>query len=549
MEITKVADVFNADPGDIIIYTITYKNIGTGAAGNVLIEDTIPADTTFVSSTPTNTSSSGDTYTWKFTNVVTGTYYIFIKVMVDTGTTDKTVLINDVTLDYTDTNNNAYSQESDSASVTVTAPILDIDKSADRKTADPGDVITYTIRYRNSGTGTAGHVWVNDTIPSFTTYVSSSPSYTSVSGDKYTWHFTNVPTGNYTIILKLRVDAYTADKTRLINDVTLDYTDTNNQTYKQESDKVIVTVTAPIMTVSKSADVSTADPHDVITYTITYKNTGTGAAGDVWIKDTIPPDTTFVSSLPSKPSVSGDTYTWHFTSVNTGTYIIELKVRVDTFTPDKSKLVNDVTLDYSDANGNMYSQEKDSVTVVVTAPIMEISKVADVALANPGDIIEYTITYKNTGTGVAGYVWVNDTIPGDTVHVSSTPAFTAASGNTYTWLFTDVNPGTYTIIQKVRVKTGTDDQKVLTNNVSLEYTAANGGPTYPPQYDGADVTVTAPVMSIQKTADIITVKTYIITDFRLRIAGEKWHNVELTPICNYLQCKSQSAQRRLQGSH
>jgi uncharacterized repeat protein (TIGR01451 family) len=207
---------------------------------------------------------------------------------------------------------------------------MSVTKESNVKTADPSDIITYTITYKNTGTGYAGHVWINDTIDAETTYVSSSPSYTSVSGDTYTWHFTNVAPGTYTIVLKVSVDAFTADKTIIENSVTLDYTDMNGHNYRQESDSVSVTVTAPIMSITKDADVSEADPGDVITYTITYINSGTGYAGTVWVKDTIPSETTYVSSSPTYTSVSGDVFTWKFTNVAPGTYYIKLKVRVDT---------------------------------------------------------------------------------------------------------------------------------------------------------------------------------------------------------------------------
>ena len=177
-------------------------------------------------------------------------------------------------------------------------------KIADVTTADPGDIITYTLEYENTGTGVAAHVWINDTLSNGTTYVSSVPAYTSVSGDTYTWHFTDVKPGTYKITLEVSVDVGVADGAQLINYATMDHTDANSNPYTQQEKYVTVTVTAPILTISKSADVSSADPGDIITYNITYRNSGTGAAGHVWINDTIPAETTYVSSTPGYTSVS-----------------------------------------------------------------------------------------------------------------------------------------------------------------------------------------------------------------------------------------------------
>jgi uncharacterized repeat protein (TIGR01451 family) len=540
--ISKEADVTVADPGDIITYTIEYENTGTGNAAHVWINDTIPGDTSYVSSNPAYTSVSVDTYTWHFTDVKPGSYKITLEVRVDIGTKDGIELENTVTLEYTDANGNPYQSQSDSVTVIVTSPILSISKVADTATADPSDIITYNITYINKGTGVSGHVWINDTIPAETTYVSSTPNYTSVSVDTYTWHFTDVPTGTYWIILQVRVDVGTPDGTTLINNVTLDYTDANgNQPYPSQDDSATVVVTAPIMTVEKISNVSTADPGDIITYTITYKNLGTGMVGEVIIKDTIPVNTTYSSSTPAYSSVSGDIFTWKFTNVSTGTYYILLNVKVDSGVPDETILVNKVTLDYTDLNSNPYTQKVDYANVTLTAPIMTISKVADVPTADPSDIITYTIEYKNTGTGVAGYVWVNDTIPSDTVHVSSSPTHTSESGNTYTWLFKNVTTGTYSITLKVRVIVGTADETPLINSVTLDYTDANGNQPYAQQSDTARVIVTAPIMTIDKYADVSTADpddniTYTIKyeNSGTGVAGYVWINDTIAPNTTYV---------------
>lgn len=505
MNVIKEADVSYADPGDLITYTINYNNTGTGKAANVWVNDTIPPDTTYVSSNPKYTSVSGDIYTWHFLNVGTGEYSITLVVNVDVGTPDRTILLNKVTLNYTDATNHPYPMQSDEATVTVTAPIMTISKKADMSTADPGDVITYTITYRNDGTGKAGTVWVNDTIPADTTYVESSPKYNSVYDDTYTWKFNKVDTGVYTITLKVRVDVGTPDGTVLYNNVTLDYTDDNdNQPYPMQWHNISVIVTAPIITVSKMASAPTADPGDEIVYTIKYINEGTGNAANVWVNDTIPVDTKYVSSNPKYSKVVDNTYTWHFTNVPKGTYYIYLTVRVKVGTPDTTVLLNNVTLNYTDANNNLYSEQEDGAIVTVTAPIMTIQKIGDVSYADPGETFYYIITYKNTGTGKAANVWINDTIPPNTTLLSATPNYKSNSGDIYRWFFNNVAKGTYIIYLEMRVDVGTPDKTELLNSVTLNYTDANGNKPYPEQKDTAKVIATAPIMTITKRANVRT---------------------------------------------
>ncbi|UCF09108.1 MAG: DUF11 domain-containing protein, partial [Thermoplasmata archaeon] len=425
LSISKDANTDYADPGDTVMFTITYTNSGTGYAYNVIIEDTIPAYTTFVDSNPLYTSVDGDTYTWEIGTVAPGTTgYIFINVTVDPGTPDQTVLTNVVVLSYEDEGGNEQEDEEDSEDVTVTAPVMTFSKTADVSTADPSDTITYTLSYENTGTGDATDVTITDTIPSDTTFVSSTPSPDSSSGDTYTWNIGTVAAGaSGTITITVTVDVGVADGTLLHNIATLDYDDANGNPYDQLTDYADVTVTAPVMTFSKTADVSTANPSDTIIYTLEYENTGIGDATDVTITDTIPADTTFVGSSLNYSDVNGDTYTWDIGTVAGGAGgSIAITVTVDVGVADGTLLHNTATLDYDDANGNPYAQMTDYADVTVTAPVMTFSKTVDVTNADPSDTIVYTLDYENTGTGIATDVTITDTIPADTTFVSSTPS-------------------------------------------------------------------------------------------------------------------------------
>jgi uncharacterized repeat protein (TIGR01451 family) len=507
MTMSKEADVAFADPGDVIHYTISYANIGTGDAHDVTVEDTIPDFTTFDSSYPDYDSVSGNTYTWVFSVVPAGTSgEILLNVTVDEYIEDGTELGNCANLNYYDENGNPYPELYDCANVDATAPIMDVSKIADVTTADPGDEITYTITYENTGTGDATDVVIEDTIPADTTFVSSDPYYDEKDGDVYTWRFSTIGGGDSgTITITVKVDVGVADGTVLTNSVTLDYDDANGNPYPQETDSVDVTVTAPIMTITKTADVTTADPGDEITYTITAENIGTGDATDVVIKDTIPDYTTFVGSSRPYTSVVGKMYTWEIDEVCGGCSIsFTITVEVDEYTPDETVLTNSVTLDYDDANGNPYPQETDSIDVTATAPIVTITKTADVTTADPEDQITYTISYENSGTGDATDVVIVDTIPADTTVVSASPTWTSSSGDKFTWDIGTVSAGgSGTITLIVEVDVGTADGTTLTNYVSLDYDDANGNP-YPTETDHVDVTVTAPIMTISKTADVST---------------------------------------------
>lgn len=511
MTVSKTSDVTTADPGDTITYTIEYENIGGATAYNVEIQDTVPADTTYVSSNPTYTSVTGTTYTWNVGTVtVNNGGSIELAVQVNAGTADQTDLTNYVTLDYDDANDNSYPQENDDETVTVTAPVMTITKIADVSTANPGDTIVYTITYENTGTGVATDVTVEDTIPSGTTYVSSTPTYDSVTGSTYTWEIGTVAANSYDeITLVVTVNVGITDETVLTNYVTLDYDDANgNPISPQESDSADVTVTAPEMTFSKTADKATANPGDTITYTLSYHNIGTGDADNVVVEDTIPAATTFVSSTPAYDGVSGDTYTWNigYVAADASGNII-FSVIVDAFTPSGAILNNTATLDYTDVNDNPLSQLTDYAITTVTAPIMTITKTADITTADPGDTIIYTIDYENTGTGWAANVVVKDYLSSYVTLVGTNPMYTSYIGNVLTWDLGNVGPDTESSITvTVTVNAGTVDDTIITNYVTLDYTDVNNN-QYPQEDDAVDVEVTAPIMSFSKSVDKATTYT------------------------------------------
>jgi uncharacterized repeat protein (TIGR01451 family) len=520
LSFSKTANNVTSYPGDLIVYTLSYENSGTGWASNVVVVDTISVHTTFVESNPLYTSESGNVYTWEIGDVGPGeTGEITINVTVNEDAWDTTEIINYATLDWADANDNPYDQLDDYANVTVTAPVMILDKWADKTSVNPGDILTFTINYKNIGTGTMWGFVIEDTLPAFTTFVDSDPDHDSVSGKTYTWNIGRVDPGtDEEILFIVKIDAYTPDQIVIDNEI--------------GNVSVEIPVTAPKMDVFKSADMDFADPGDLIVYTILFINNGTGNATGVFINDTIPDHTTFESSSINYTQIVGSTYVYfidfvHALSNNT----LTITVRVDPGTADKTLLHNEVTLDYADVNGNYYDQEDDFADVTVKAPVMVMSKDADPTEGTPGDPIQYSINYENIGTGNASDVLVVDILPLDVTFVSAIPT-ASKSGNVLTWNIGDVLSGdSGTIIVNVYIIPGTWDETVLTNVAKLNYSDANGN-FIEQLTDSAETVVVAPVMTIDKEAGEITERAYITTDIRLRVAGEKWHDVNLTLFRN-----------------
>lgn len=104
-------------------------------------------------------------------------------------------------------------------SATSTVPPSDdvavsIDKSADKASAAPGDVVTYTLTVRNAGPGRARDVVATDTLPPGTTYRSaaSAAGTCASSGQSVTCRLGDLAAGaTATVTIKVTVDPVAGD--------------------------------------------------------------------------------------------------------------------------------------------------------------------------------------------------------------------------------------------------------------------------------------------------------------------------------------------------
>jgi len=224
--VAKTSNRVTAAPGDTITYTVYYNNTDTGAAKTVWANDTIPTDVTFLSSSIPPTSSAGRSYRWVISNVNPNTLNSFtITVRVGASASPGQVLRNYVGLNYTDQLSRIMESSVASASTTVHRPTIVVSKIVDKANAVPGDTLTYSVFYNNTGDAVALHVWINDTLPVGVTYQSALPPPDEISGQTLRWHFTNVTVGAHSLTIRVTVDATPPGV--LVNWAFLNYTSQN----------------------------------------------------------------------------------------------------------------------------------------------------------------------------------------------------------------------------------------------------------------------------------------------------------------------------------
>jgi uncharacterized repeat protein (TIGR01451 family) len=188
--------------GEELVYSIDYRNSGSGQATAAAIVDTIPSDTEYQSCTGGG-SRHGRVVTWNLGTVSSG----------DSGTVTLTVRVDDPLPNGTVVHNRAHAScaqgvggSASEATTVRSAPEWSFDLSDSPDPADAGNHLTYTIQYQNTGTDAATGVTIADSIPAHTTYWSNTGGG-SYDGHRVTWTIGTVEAGGSgTVTLTVLVD-------------------------------------------------------------------------------------------------------------------------------------------------------------------------------------------------------------------------------------------------------------------------------------------------------------------------------------------------------
>ncbi|HET90442.1 MAG TPA: DUF11 domain-containing protein, partial [Chloroflexi bacterium] len=289
LTIRKEADRAVAVAGDAVAYTLTYGNHGSITETNVVIYDTIPAHSTYISGTAAGAGltieySTDRRQTWTTTqpsdpSLVTDLRWS--RSVLPVGETGQQAsfqvrlddpLAGGVTL-------SNYATISSAESGLIYSNILDIAtvdvviyKSAGAAYAFPGDVITYTLTYGNNGSAVAADVVISDTLPVSVTYVSGSITGSGADDSgapTLVWRVGSLPAGasrQASYVVSLASDATPgADIPNTALLVSALDTATSNESH------VTVASAGVAIGPSRQADVS---PGETITYSHYIINTG-----------------------------------------------------------------------------------------------------------------------------------------------------------------------------------------------------------------------------------------------------------------------------------
>jgi len=325
--VLSISKTDSPDPvpaGGDITYTIHFQNTGNADATSVVLSDTIPAITTFLSAVGGGTPDPSQIVHWSLGTLAAGSSgMVQLVVRVASPLPTGTVITNDAySIDSAET---APVSGAPVTTTVVSSPVLSISKTDSPDSVPAGANITYTINFENTGNANATNVIINDTLPANTTFVSASGGGTPDPAEVI-WNLGTVPAGSAGVLqLVVRVTSPLPTGTVITNDA---YSIDSAETAPVSGAPVTTTVTSsPVLSISKTDSPDPVPTGGTITYTINFQNTGNANATSVIISDTIPANTSLVSAPGGTPDPSS--VQWSLGTLAAGSSgMVQMTVRV-----------------------------------------------------------------------------------------------------------------------------------------------------------------------------------------------------------------------------
>jgi uncharacterized repeat protein (TIGR01451 family) len=454
-------------PNDILVYNITYNQVGIDIAKDVWITDTLPSILTFVNSSADAVRTGS---VWHFTNVPPGSHNLLVvRARVSKDATDGATIRNNASIKFTDTLDAVIGTVVAEDAVTMVLRPSFLLGLKGPATAAPGDVINYTMNYNKTGNGDAKTLWLNVTLDKNLTITGSSaePWRTGAS-----WHIPGNQTVE-TINLTAKVNSSVALGAKLKVSEVLNHTFPNDyMPAGVKAGPVETTVIGPTIDFRKTVDMATALPGDIIIYKIYFNNTGT-AGGKLTVGDVLAPELELLNSSAEANRTGAN---WTFASVPVGSHnVLSIRTRIKNDTLENIVIKNVATGILSTAAGvelgKNNTNEVSTKVGFLPRPKITVAIVVDEAKAEWNDTVNFTIYYNNTGEDAASSVSIKEQLPKGLTYLSSDAEGNRIGNN---WDFTTVPTGGHSFKVKAKVDPGTANRTVLTNQVTLNYTGPRG---------------------------------------------------------------------------
>ncbi|MEE8390464.1 MAG: SdrD B-like domain-containing protein, partial [Anaerolineae bacterium] len=301
-DVTYVQTVYG-EPGDVIEWQVTAINaIGAWIARNVLVTDALPLDLTISSITVTTGAreyiTSSHVVSWGIGNLpaIGIDEELLIQTVITTTNVDCSInSVNTATLTYGCNDGCKVVPPKSALATLIKQPSLGLSVPGSTNMNVCGEELYITIQNENGPT--AYNVVLTDTLPPGYEYVSGAMSPTAVisplaGSTVLTWTWNSLPQGDTLITFTVRQTATNGTcniNPSGANQLNLSYQDHPAclvPVTHQEAANTNITFNAPNMEISKLPDFQVDAVGQIITWTVTVTNTGTGDAFNIVVSDT-----------------------------------------------------------------------------------------------------------------------------------------------------------------------------------------------------------------------------------------------------------------------
>ena len=333
----------NPNEGEALTYTLTLTNHGPDAASGITVNDVLPAQLSYVSS-----SSSQGSYAaggaWIVGSVAAGasaTLSLTARVGAGSGGTTIAHAARVGAADQAD-----HVAANDSTQVTVLVRLADLELAlvSDHALPNEGDTLGYTLTLTNHGPDPASRTVVTDLLPAGLSYLSASANRGGYSSSDGLWSIDSLTTGSTaTLLLRATVDAGTGGTA---------FTDSARVTAADQADHLVAnnaaaqtaTVQLADLGVSLAVDNAAPDEGSSVTFTTTLNNNGPNGANGIGVADALPAGLSFVSASATRGNYASANRLWSIDTLASGDSVtLAIVATVDGGTGGRS-LIDSVSL-------------------------------------------------------------------------------------------------------------------------------------------------------------------------------------------------------------
>jgi uncharacterized repeat protein (TIGR01451 family) len=311
----------------------------------------------------------------------------------------------------------------------------------------PGDWLTYTLAFTNTGPASANNVVIEDVFPSM--LLTPTVSYSGAAivrrpNTQFVWDVADLTpgaSGRITVTARVPLDyAGTFTNTAIITTTARELA---SATGNNSTAPIVVEVVAADVEISKIGP-SRALPGETIQYVLTYGNTGTTIATGVVITDLLhshllTPAVTFAG--PTIMPRSGQNFVWDVDPLPPGAQgRITITANVDL--DYRGTLTNQAEISTTAPEVERFDNISALISTAVLIPDLVLEKTGPAAVL-PGMDITYVVSYTNRGNATATGVVITDVLPaavGSVMVLSAGMVITPRVGSAYVWDVADIAP-------------------------------------------------------------------------------------------------------------